>query len=125
MYLIDWYNSTKSESYSSEEFLRGEYVPYQGLPVSYWERNDETRLLFPYFNEYMEIDGKPHYQMNGGWLYNKSVSFDKDDNVISGETSYKETVDTIRSVRTLQDMLNTSSDKLSDGSILYVENLTG
>ena len=125
MHLIDWYNSTKSESYSSEEFLRGEYVPYQGLPVSYWEQNDETRLLFPYFNEYMEIDGKPHYQMNGGWLYNKSVSFDKDDNVISGETSYKETVDTIRSVHTLQDMLNTSSDKLSDGSILYVENLTG
>lgn len=125
-YEIDWYNSTKSIAYSSEDYLSGIYNSYQGLPVAYDEitNNDTTvRVLFPYFNKEAEIDGKPYYQMNGGWLRKSPYKFDKNNNIIP-KTSYTETLDNVQSVKNLQELLSIKLQYLTDSSIVHVKDLS-
>ena len=121
-YEIDWYNSTKSIAYSNEDYLSGIYNEYQGLPVAY-DDVDDKRVLLPYFNKEAEIDGKPYYQMNGGWIKKSPYKFDKDNNIIPQET-YTETLDSVQSVKNLQELLNIQPQYLNNGSIVHVEDLS-
>lgn len=127
MYEIDWINSTKTISYPS---LSNKYIPYQGLPLVYEDKNDE-RWLYPYFDKNETLDGSPYFQMNGGWLSKTlesgstkcSFQFNTDDKIVSASTSeqlYKETVKNIRQVDSLEKLLTQPSMMLSDGQVCYV-----
>ena len=127
MYLIDWINSTKTISYPS---LNNKYIPYQGLPLVYEDKNNE-RWLYPYFDKNETLDGSPYFQMNGGWLSKTlesggttcSFQFNTDDKIVSASTSeqlYKETVKNIRQVDSLEKLLTQPSMMLSDGQVCYV-----
>ena len=127
MYHIDWINSTKTISYPS---LSNKYIPYQGLPLVYEDKNNE-RWLYPYFDKNEALDGSPYFQMNGGWLSKTldsgstkcAFQFNTDDKIVSALTSeqlYKETVKNIRQVDSLEKLLTQPSMMLSDGQVCYV-----
>lgn len=122
-YKYNWINQSKNISYGTDE-----YVPYQGIPVTYRDTNDGKRYLYPNFQKDATYDGNPYYQMNGGWLSVTPYLFDKDDNlVIKKEDSniYNETLRNIRSVNTLQDLFDIPLQNLNDGDIVYVTNISG
>ena len=122
-YKYNWINQSKNISYGTDE-----YVPYQGIPVTYRDTNDGKRYLYPNFQKDATYDGNPYYQMNGGWLSVTPYLFDKDDNlVIKKENSniYNETLRNIRSVNALQDLFEIPLQNLNDGDIVYVTNISG
>lgn len=122
-YKYNWINQSKNISYGTDE-----YVPYQGIPVTYRDTNDGKRYLYPNFQKDATYDGNPYYQMNGGWLSVAPYLFDKDDNlVIKKENSniYNETLRNIRSVNALQDLFEIPLQNLNDGDIVYVTNISG
>ena len=122
-YKYNWINQSKNISYGTDE-----YVPYQGIPVTYRDTNNGKRYLYPNFQKDATYDGNPYYQMNGGWLSVTPYLFDKDDNlVIKKENSniYNETLRNIRSVNALQDLFEIPLQNLNDGDIVYVTNLSG
>ena len=149
MYRIDWINSTKTIQYdyrSVSNYNHGasmvDYLPYQGLPVRYEDR-DDGRYLYPNFEKYEQYDGNPYFQMNGGWQAKQVVGktqnnktpvynfqFDAEDKVVfnTGNTCadmlYKETVRNVRRFNTLQDMLSVPSNEVYDGQVVYVSNIT-
>lgn len=123
---MDWYNYTKDIAYDTEEYRNGRYLPYQGLPVAYTEDEDGNRKVYPFFAKSENYDGRPHYQMDGGWMKRETVSFDKDDNVISGLTNmYKETINTTKSVDDITELLAIPQTALIDGDIYHVRNISG
>ena len=122
-YKYNWINQSKNISYGTDE-----YVPYQGIPVTYRDTNNGKRYLYPNFQKNATYDGNPYYQMNGGWLSVTPYLFDKDDNlVIKKENSniYNETLRNIRSVNSLQDLFEIPLQNLNDGDIVYVTNISG
>lgn len=122
-YKYNWINQSKNISYGTDE-----YVPYQGIPVTYRDTNDGKRYLYPNFQKDATYDGNPYYQMNGGWLSVAPYLFDKDDNlVVKKENSniYNETLRNIRSVNSLQDLFEIPLQNLNDGDIVYVTNISG
>lgn len=122
-YKYNWINQSKNISYGTDE-----YVPYQGIPVTYRDTNDGKRYLYPNFQKDATYDGNPYYQMNGGWLSVTPYLFDKDDNlVVKKENSsiYNETLRNIRSVNALQDLFEIPLQNLNDGDIVYVTNISG
>lgn len=122
-YKYNWINQSKNISYGTDE-----YVPYQGIPVTYRDTNDGKRYLYPNFQKDATYDGNPYYQMNGGWLSVTPYLFDKDDNlVVKKENSniYNETLRNIRSVNSLQDLFEIPLQNLNNGDIVYVTNISG
>lgn len=139
MYHIDWVNSTKTITYdyrSISNYNRDgsdiDYIPYQGLPVKY-EDKDGKRYLYPNFEKYEKYDGDFYFQMNGGWEDKKfkygrnyyGFQFDSDNNIIyiKNDDLFKETVRNIRRFDTLQDMLSVPSYEIHDDQIVYVTNI--
>ena len=139
MYHYDWINSTKTITYDYRSVSNynkdgGDvnYIPYQGLPVMYEEKNN-IRYLYPNFNKYEKYDGDFYYQMNGGWEDKAFISgtteyhfqYDADDNIVYDKNNamFKETVRNIRRFDTVQDMLSVPSYEIHDGQIVYVTNV--
>lgn len=139
MYHMDWINSTKTITYdyrSISNYNRDgsdiDYIPYQGLPVKY-EDKDGKRYLYPNFEKYEKYDGDFYFQMNGGWEDKKfkygrnyyGFQFDADNNIIyiKNDDLFKETVRNIRRFDTLQDMLSVPSYEIHDDQIVYVTNI--
>lgn len=123
---LDWYNYTKDIAYDTEDYKNGRYLHYQGLPVAYKTLEDGTNRLYPYFNRSENYDGRPHYQMDGGWMRRTKVMFDKDDNIVSGLTNmYKETLNTTRTVDDLGELFSVPYTALHDGEIYFVRDITG
>ena len=120
----DWINKAKEISYGTSD-----YEPYQGLPVTYRLSEDENkRYIYPYFDKSKTYDGNIYYQMNGGWLDTYPYLFDKDNNLINHEEDkhiYNETLRDTRSVDTLQDLFNIPVQNISDGDIVYVNDISG
>jgi hypothetical protein len=121
--LIEFFNSTKTLTYTTIE-----ENPYKGLPIRYYETNDK-RVLFPYFSKDMEIDGKPYYQMNGGWLH-KEYYFDGTELFSSSTNNYvdggfNDTNTQISSVNSLGELLKLDDNLLYDNIIYYVKNIKG
>lgn len=105
----DWYNSTKTVIYNTDDYKNGIYHSYQGLPIRSYIQDDnkkyhqtdrlpvddkgktisvegKDRYLFPYFSNDKLIDGNPYYQMNGGWLNRTPKIFDIDNNEVTSQT---------------------------------------
>lgn len=120
----DWINKAKEISYGTSD-----YEPYQGLPVTYRLSEDKTkRYIYPHFDKSKTYDGSIYYQMDGGWLDTYPYLFDKDDNLINHEEDkhiYNETLRDTRSVDTLQDLFNIPVQDISDGDIVYVNDISG
>ena len=97
MYEFDWVNSTKLITYNTTASKNGEYITYQGLPISYKEveikQNDNSiikkRYLYPHFNTNGMYDGNPYYQMDGGWMQKKPFVFDYMNNIIPEDYNSK------------------------------------
>ena len=107
---IDELNKTKNIAYNTVEYANGVYVPYQGLPVRYYEVGGNTYLC-PYFSNDINIDGKPYYQMYGGWAYN--------------EDHFTDTNTIIPCVQTLTDLISIPRKNLYNGIIYKVNNISG
>lgn len=123
-HLYDFFNSTKNFTYSTYEYINNIYVPYRGLPVRYYDIDEKTRWLYPYFNKDVELDGKPYYQMNGGWLNKKYYL--NNTNLTIQNSGYEDTVSQIPSVNDLKELLNLNDNtKLFNGSIYHVQDLKG
>ena len=139
-HLINWYNSTKTISYDTDEYRNGVYYDYQGLPIKCYVNingkycdikkvpenfdNKSPRYLFPYFSKDKIIDGNPYYQMYGGWL-NRNYAFTNDNELITRNqiNLHKETYRNIRSVDTIKDLINLPKSSLKNGEICIVKNL--
>ena len=138
MNLWDWYNTTKTVTYNTEDFRQGIYHSYQGLPIRSYVFNNgkyyktsnlpsdlklegKPRYLLPYFSKYMKIDGDPYYQMNGGWL-KKSHAFNKNNELITSINT--ETYRDIRSVENLKELVSLPMQDLKNNDVYYVNDLT-
>lgn len=125
MYKIDWYNSCKTIPYDTLSYINGEYIPYQGLPVSYRDV-DNNRKLYPYFQSSGIYDGDMYYQMNGGWIGYLPYWFDVEDRFlvsISGDTRV-ETMRNIMQVENITELINQSIGDLYDNAIYYVSDIS-
>lgn len=142
----DWINFTKTITYNTEDSKRGIYHSYQGLPckayIKYLRKtysldnlpigndgytisiNGLTRTLYPYFPKNSIIDGSPYYQMNGGWLY-KSHYFDNANQMVTDNPMFTQTYRDIRSVETLENLIEIPYLQLKDGDIVFVKDLSG
>lgn len=139
-HLINWYNSTKTIGYDTDDYRNGVYHDYQGLPLRCYVKinnkycdikkvpenfdNTSDRYLYPYFSKDKIIDGNPYYQMYGGWL-NRNYSFTNDNELITRSeiNLHKETYRNIRSVDTIKDLINLPKSSLKNGEICIVKNL--
>ena len=117
--LIEFFNSTKTLTYESLE-----NNPYKGLPTRYYDTKNNKRVLFPYFSKDIEIDGKPYYQMNGGWLH-KNYYFDSGTLHLDNDGGYIDTNTQISTVNSLSELLKLDDDLLYDNIIYYVKNIKG
>ena len=136
MYHIDWYNYTKMYNYDTEDYRNGVYVPYQGLPVTYKEKLNnsgevEYRILYPYFDKDSQYDGYLYYQMKGGWRHTSPIEITPLNDIISANTSNnlsgancKETLRNVRKVETIKDLLTEPKDRLENGDVYYVEDIS-
>ena len=109
----------KDEAYIDSD---GNYVP--------------VRYLYPKFNVEEEYDGSPYFQMNGGWLSRyiqngsdrTNIMFDNENNIISNKdinaSIHTETVRNIKTVNTLNELLDIPAVDLSPNDIYYVKNLS-
>ena len=124
-YLIDWYNSTKTIAYNTQNYRNGIYEHYQGLPVKYDDLfiNDKSvRLLSPYFNKNKIIDGSPYYQMYGGWL-KKSLQCNNNDDIVANHWS--DTIKNVPSVNNINDLLALPERILRNNCVYCVRDLSG
>lgn len=107
------------------------YITADGKPVL-------RRKLYPFFSKSEAMDGDFYFQMNGGWIGSSietnvnekfNFLFDKDSNIYANDNVEKkifnETLRTIKSVNTLQDLLNINQDNIEKGDIYYVKNISG
>ena len=103
--------------------------PYNGLPVYYRDKDVDSdhkeRYIYPSFQNYLSYDGLLYYQMNGGWLSKYPCTFDKDDTIVSAETTglFTETIRNIKSVQTLDELLSNKSLAQHKGDICEVVDL--
>ena len=130
MYKIDWYNSCKTIPYETQSYINGEYIPYQGLPVSYREVDDgnggKERKLYPFFQQSGIYDGNMYYQMNGGWIGYLPYRFDIDDKFLvynNGETRV-ETMRNVMQVKNMTELLSQPMGDLYNEIIYYVTDIS-
>jgi len=88
-----------------------------------------TRYIYPDFNQYNIYDGNVYYQMNGGWISSTPFVFDNDNNILTRESIdnrslNKETVNTIKSVEGINELLSLYASSLHDNIIYYVKDLS-
>lgn len=83
--------------------------------------------IYPYFNGEDRYDGNPYYQMKGGWLCNSPYSFDNSNNIMSKEGScvFTETVDTLKIVENIKQLVDLPVHEMSNGEIYKVNHLDG
>lgn len=130
-HLLDFFNTTKKIAYNTKEAKNGIHTPYQGLPVRYYDLANEKRLLYPYFSYNIPIDGKPYYQMNGGWLHkhikwNETSIEEKTLEIPTNENGgFVDTNTQIPVVDNVKELLKIREDVLYDGIIYYVKNIKG
>lgn len=135
MYRIDWVNSTKNIMYDykgisnySDSSAASDYVSYQGLPIAYVD-DGEKRYLYPNFSKSEKYDGDIYYQMNGGWMTKKVdgkyFQFDESASKIvsSTEPIHGETIKSIKTVQSIQDLLSIPSSSIMNGSIVFVTSI--
>ena len=119
---IDYFNSSKTIVYDTDDFRNGVYNPYQGLPTKQYITEKNDIVLVPYFNKNSIIDGNPYYQMNGGWM-RKSHQITTQDDLY--ENGYTETIKTIPSVSNIKELIELPYNRIQDKIIYYVNNING
>ncbi len=125
-HLLSFLNSTKDLVYNTKIMDSMENSPYQGLPIRYYDVSEEKRVLYPYFSYNIPIDGKPYYQMNGGWIH-KNFKWDNEaqayPNINNG--GFIDTNTQVPMVNNVKELLKIESEKLYNGIIYYVKNIKG
>lgn len=122
----DWIKINNAKNITYREDIGPNIIPtdWRGLMVK--EKapktdNGKVCELYPFFEKYEEYDGKPYYQMYGGWL-EKQYGLNKNDEFVD-ETYYTETLKKIKGFNTIQDLLNTPANLLHVGDIAYISDL--
>ena len=119
---IDYFNSSKTIVYDTDDFRNGIYNPYQGLPIKQYITENGKIILVPYFNKDGVIDGNPYYQMNGGWMWKSHQITTQDDLYESG---YTETIKSIPSVANIKELIELPYNRIQNKIIYYVNNING
>ena len=145
MHKYNYFNSTKTVAYNTDDYRQGIYHSYQGLPVrSYIKKevnrntlyyrtdslpidvdlNEEQNIyLLPYFSKNKIIDGNPYYQMNGGWLFKNHYLKDNEGNDYE-ISAYTETYRDIKTVENLKELVSLPMQNLRNNSIYKVNDLS-
>ena len=123
---INWYNKTKTVPYNTSDYKQGIYVDYQGLPIAFRKMPNGVNRLYPYFNSENAIDGNLYYQMNGGWMHDTSLyTYDNSNNLIENSDVFKETLNSIKNVKTISNLLGQSMNDINDCQVCHVNSLDG
>ena len=125
--LLAFLNGTKNIVYNTQKYKNDIDNPYKGLPVRYYDLEDGKRMLYPHFSYNKPIDGKPYYQMNGGWLHKKYKLVNNVDNITFAESDngFVDTNTQIPMVANIKELLKLRNDVLYNGIIYYVKNIKG
>ena len=128
-YYYDTINHYKDISYDTPQFRNGINLPYQGLPLNYYEDTEQQiRFLYPYFDGSETYDGNPYYQMFGGWQQRLPYTYDVDNNIVAKDVvgdAFAETVKDVVSVPTIKDLINIPYYNLSDNDVVMVDDTSG
>ena len=139
---IDFINSTKEIPLHETEYVR-----YEGLPISYEEdviREGETEdideigelrskdtTIYPFFIDGYMYDDNLYYQSSGGWLIKEPFQMTKDNDIRTKNDTedcnnylYTETVNTIRYVKTINDLFDIPFSELRNNIIVNIEDLS-
>lgn len=146
-YMISWCNETKLIGYPDTDD-QYDYAFYKGLPVMVVDQEDiyideegketeneclaaknlygdnvHARYIYPMFDKTRRLDGNPYYQMLGGWERTRPIRLNEDSMVLhyKVEDLFKETVQNVRKVQTLPDLLALPTQSLFDGQIYFVD----
>lgn len=146
-YMMSWCNETKLIGYQNTEG-QFDYEFYNGLPVIVMDQEDvyiddegketqnpclatknlngdlvHARYVYPMFDKNRKLDGDPYYQMLGGWERINPVKFNENNMILHYkiEDLFKETVQNVKKVQTLVELLSLPTQSLFDGQIYYVE----
>lgn len=94
----------------------------------------QNKVIYPYFNKNDNYDGNPYYQMNGGWIKNYPYMFDINNRIVSSKTLtdeqmeievplHTETIDSIKKVNNVRELVELPYTELNDGDVYYVNDL--
>ena len=123
---INWYNKTKTVPYNTSDYKQGIYVDYQGLPIAFRKMPNGVNRLYPYFNSENAIDGNLYYQMNGGWMHDTSLyTYDNSNNLIENSDIFTETLNSVKNVKTISNLLEQSMNDINDCQVCHVNSLDG
>jgi hypothetical protein len=133
----EWYAKTESLiSYDTAACERAKFDytnadeiihAMEGYPVMLYE-NGSTILLGPWYDANENYGDDFYYQCKGGWGKINKMSIDKSItkiNSINGDYIYRETSPYLLLVKNLDEMLSLTSDKIENGTICYVTDITG
>lgn len=110
---IETYNSFKN-SYTTES------DSLEGLACTLVETSTQ-RYVIPWFTNMAPLDGNPYFQMKGGWGKMDSKTVDGVEiSGYHGHYIYDETLRYINIVKRIGDIVNIPLDKLHNGSVCYV-----
>lgn len=94
--------------------------PLAGLPCAI-VITDTDKYVIPWFINTNDIDGRPYFQMKGGWGKMKSkVVEEKKVYEFDGHGIYDETLKYLLLVKNVSDLRDIPSDRVHDGDICYV-----
>ena len=124
------YNINKEKNQYETSFEKVLY-DYPGLMVDEKFEVGGIRYLVPWYDADYEYDGRPYYQMMGGWgkrhRKNVMVPFADIAEIFSDEnfSIYDETVKNIKVVDDLRTLNDTPIGFLNEGDVYYVLNMNG
>lgn len=85
----------------------------------------KVMTIYPNFEPYSEIDGDLYYQMNGGWRNTKPYTYDKDNNIVKGDDVFVETLNCVKVVNSMTDLIAVNTNDLVNGQPYYVKDIRG
>ena len=127
-------NGSDANVYTSQEIEKvdpssdGTITPPGSAIKDLYGNPIHARYIYPYYDKTKPYDGKFWYQMRGGWRIRHDFMFDNDGNVIKREACHDTSKETLRSVKTvnnIMELMEVPRQTLHDGSVYKVNNLGG
>lgn len=83
---------------------------FSGIPLKVMEATDGTSILVPYYDQSKIYDGNIYFQSQGGWGSNRDA----------GTYKYMETLNYLRVVSTIGDLLQVNPSEINVNDVYYV-----
>lgn len=105
------YELVTAANTSKYTYMESEDDVLQGIPV---ERPGDVDYVVPFFDKNKKYDGDLYFQAKGGWGKHQE----------SSQTLYDETVSVLKTVRTLEELVELGRYVVKTGDICYVNDIT-